>query len=286
VRGGVGDPLAQKLSTWLAEGVEANHRARTELGPAPVTFLYREAGSPRALLGVLRGSRDKVGRAFPLAVFAPAAGPEVEQDFPSVGFVWRAFLDAAAAALAADVVSPAELAARVAALPLPGAAELASVEAARARAAGAPASGLLAALGEPGRAAYAFSTFLAACEPARGREPAHAEVVLECPAAGEPHPWAWLELARLALGWRAAPPFLLTSAAPARLYLSLGALPAALLPALGAPPRESRKVWPLETANARAIEAARGALGPARLAALERGGEPLGDLLRALVPPR
>ncbi|HEY6099024.1 MAG TPA: type VI secretion system-associated protein TagF, partial [Anaeromyxobacter sp.] len=129
-----------------------------------------------------------------------------------------------------------------------------------------------------GRRHYAVNTLLAACGTVRAREPARAEAVLDCPAASDADAWAWLELARRALGWSAAPAFFLRAGAPGRLLLSLGAPPPAVLPSLAEPRKDSPKIWPLETGVAAAIEAARKTLGAARAAALEREDATVGDV--------
>lgn len=285
VRANVGDPVTQRLIRWLEEGTEACHRARAQLSREPVRFVFRGAGDARALVGVLRGGQDRVGRQFPLAVFVPAAGPAVEAGFPVAPLAYRGFWDAAAAALVEDPPTQAALADRVASLPLPGPAEAAAADE-EARAAGSrPAAELLdRLLGDAarGRRHYALNTFLVACAAVKAREPSRAETVLECPAGEGADAWFWLELARRALGWSAPPPFF-QRGGTARLLVSLGAPPAAVLPALCEPPRESQKIWPLETGAASAIEAARKALGPTRCGAIEDGRATLAALAVELV---
>jgi len=285
VRANVGDPLAQRFTRWLEEASEACHRSRAQLSREPVRFLFRAAGEGRALVGAMRGSQDRVGRQFPLAAFVPAQGPLVERSFPAAPLAYGGFLAALGEAIAADPASPAALADRLAALRLPGpdeaalAAELARAAAARpARELLEPPFGAAAA----GRRHYALNTFLSACAPARGREPSRAEVVLDCPAASDADAWAWLELARRALEWGTAPAFFLRGGRPGRLLVSLGAPPAAVLPSLAEPRKDSPKIWPLETAVASAAESARRALGPARAAALDREDATVGEIAAAL----
>lgn len=285
VRGGVGDPLAQRFTRWLEEASEACHRARVLLPREPIRFLFRLGGERRALVGALRASQDRVGRAFPLALFVAADGRLVEGAFPLLPFAYEAFHAAAAAALREDPPSAGALAERVACLPPPGVEEEARAEAAAANAAARPARDALPRHfpeGHGGGRPYAFHTFLAACAPLRGREPARAETVLDCPVADRADAWGWLELARRALRWSATPSWFERPGSPGRLLLSLGTPPPVLLSTLGEPRRESPKVWPLETAIATAVEAARGALGPARVAALERGGGTFGELAAQL----
>jgi type VI secretion system protein ImpM len=289
VRANVGDPLVQKLIRWLEEGSEACHRSKAQLSRTGVRFLFRAAGEPRALVGVLRGSQDRVGRSFPLAIFVPAAGPSVEAGFPVAPLLYRRFAEAAEALVAEDPPTSAALAERVAALPLPSDADVLAVgEEARAAAARPSAELLQRLFGDAaqGRRLYAVNTFLAACAAVRSREPSKAETVLDCPAADGADAWVWLELARRALGWGVATPFFQRPGAPGRLLVSLGAPPAAVLPSLCEPPRDSPRVWPLETSAVTAIEAARKALGMGRVAALEEGRATLADITAELAGGR
>ncbi len=289
VRGNVGDPLAQRFVRWLEEASEACHRSKGQLAHEPVRFLFRVAGEGRSLLGALRGSQDRVGRQFPLAVFVPAAGPPVEAEFPSALLVYRSFLDAASAVLAGEPASAAALAEQVSALPLPGPSEVGAAEAEARTQAGRPSDDFLRRLfGEPaqGRRHYAVNTFLAACGTVRAREPSRAETVLDCPAADAADAWAWLELARRGLGWGTAPPFFFRPGSPGRMLVSLGAPPAAVLPALCDPPKDHPKIWPLQTTSSAAIESARKALGEGRCAALDAGRATLAELAGELVGGR
>ncbi len=289
VRGNVGDALAQRFIRWLEEASEACHRSKGQLPREPVRFVFRAAGEARALVGVLRGSQDRVGRQFPLAAFVPAAGPAVEGRFPLAPFVYRRFGDAAAAALADDPPAAAALADRVAGLEIAGPADAAAAEE-EAQAAAARSSeelmGRLFGEAAQGRRHYAFNTFLAACATVRGREPSRAETVLECPAADAADVWTWLELARLGLGWTAAPPHFFRPGSPGKLFVSLGAAPPAVLPSLCEPPHDHPKIWPLHTSSPAAVQSARKALGEGRCAALDSGRASLGELVVELVGGR
>jgi type VI secretion system protein ImpM len=284
VRGNVGDPLAQRFTRWLEEASEACHRTRAQVPREPVRFVFRGAGEARALVGALRGSQDRVGRPFPLAAFAPVEGPLVGRAFPAAPLAYAGLLSALCDRIAADPASPAELGDRLGAIPPPGADDEGRAQDAVRAAAARPAREFLGPLGDAasGRRHYAVNTLLAACGTVRGREPARAETVLDCPASCDADAWAWLELARRALGWSGAPAFFLRAGAPGRLLLSLGSPPPAVLPSLAEPRKDSPKIWPLETSVAGAIDAARKALGPVRSAALERDDAPVGDLAAQL----
>jgi len=273
LRVNAGEALA--LARWLEEGSEAAYRAGARLGPEPVRFLHREGG--RAMLGVLAGSADKVGRAFPLAVFAPLEPAALEQA-PLLPVAARG-LFAAAEALLADAarLAPADLAARLRALPPVSGDDLAAAGAWATGALREGAAPLLARLGGAGMPLYAAHAFRSACRPARGKEPERAAAVLDCPAGSDAEVHAWLELARRSLAW--APGFLW--AAP-RLLVSVGAPPPAALAALAAPSRDNPRIWPLSTTAASAVEAARKALGPALVATLEDPAVTIGELVASL----
>lgn len=281
LRGGMADPLVQRFAGWLEEASEACHRAGARPAAA-VRFAWRPAGEARLLVGTLRDSVDKVGRPFPLSIFAAAGGAGLAAGFPGLPAAWDGFLGAAEALLAeAAALDAAGFAARVQALPLPGAREAA---AAAPSGDGDPAAPVLARLfGDPatGGHLYAFHTFRFACGKHRGREPVRAEVVLDCPVEGPADVRLWLEAAGRTLAWPAPPPFLWREGPGPRLCLSLGTPPGAALLALCDPPRDHPKIWPLRTTRAAAVESARKALGPAA-AALDRAGATVGELIATL----
>jgi type VI secretion system protein ImpM len=285
VRANVGDPLVQRFTRWLEEASEACHRAGAVVPRDPARFLFRSTGDGGALVGVLRGSQDRVGRQFPLAIFVPAQGPLVESGVAAVPLAFRRFLDAASALVASDPPSAGALQDGAAALPLPRGEDAPAVEDAVRRAAARAGGDFLGRLFGGGASAgryYAVHTFLSACAPLRGREPSRAETVLDCPVEDDADVWTWIELARRALAWTGAPSFLHREGAPGRLLLSLGPPPPAALPSLCDPGFVSQKVWPLTTSSGRALEAAPGALGPARVSAMDRADVAVGELLTEL----
>lgn len=288
VGSGARDRLAQGFTRWLEEATDACHRAGTALPPSPIRFLFRAAGDASGLVGALRGSRDRVGRQFPLAVFLPAGGRFLETAWPCLPAGCRPFLDAAAGLLGeADALTAPALADRLRSLPLPGPGDLA-----RAEEEGRDVAGRLRGrdfqlrvFGDPalGRHLYGLHAFGSACRAVRGREPARAEVVLDCPVEGEGDLWAWLELARRVLAWPGAPPFLWRDGSSGRLLLSLGPPPAAVMTSLGEPRRDGTRVWPLAGAQASAVASARRTLGEAGAAALERPDSTIAELAEVLL---
>ncbi len=283
------DPAALALVRWLEDGNEALHRGGAKLGPEPLGFLFRSPEGDRALVGALGPGTDKVGRSFPLTVFVSVAGRDLAAVFPIVPVLYRPLLEAARTLLAeAPGLTAPQVAGRVSQLPLPGAGDVAGAQDWARQAGRESARDLQRRLfGEPteGQQYYAFRTFQTASQPVRGRDPGRVNLALDCPCVHEVDAWVWLELARRTLGWPLPPPFFWRDGASRALLLSLGAPPPALLPFLSATPRESQKIWPLRTRQAPAIAAARKALPPAHLAALDRPDVTVEDLVTSLCRP-
>jgi type VI secretion system protein ImpM len=260
---------------WLAEGLEGIRRGQGALPQTPLSFLYRSAGARQALLGVMHPSVDSVGRQFPLCLYGVVDAAAIAEAFPLAPVACARFLGAAGKLVqAAAGLSAADLSAKVSALPTPTSTDVAVADDLRRNAlatgrnlelverlfAGAP----------PGRQYYAFRTFLAACEPARGQESEKPGVTIDCPVQSELDRLAWLELAARVLKWRAAPPTLLwADPPPSRVLLSLGPAPASLLVYWAKPDHSAQKLWPLHTDRTDAIVQAAQALRPMHRTALE-----------------
>lgn len=287
VRVRAGDPVAQGLARWLEEASEVAGRAGVAAG-GPIRFLLRPLGGPRALLGALAPSQDRVGRRFPLAIFAPLADPDLASAWPALPAAARPFLDGVCALLAeAAALGPADLADRLGALPLELQPLPAACHAAQAEADLAPLQPRLAALFgglEGGQHLYALHCLRQACRPVRAAEPAGPGVALACPAPTDLDRWLWLELARRALAWKAPPGLLWTEDAAGHLILALGAAPAGALASLWSPARSDGRIWPLTTSQPSAVTTARQALGPAVERLLGRADAHLSELPATLAP--
>jgi type VI secretion system protein ImpM len=286
VRVRAGEPAAQELARWLEEASEAAGRAGVT-GGGPVRFLLRPGGGPRALIGALAPSQDRVGRRFPLAVFAPVEDPALGAAWPALPAAARPFLDAACGLLAESPgLAAADLPARLAALPPPGPLPAAQAGA-QAEAQAAPLQDSLARLFgglEGGQHLYGLHCLRQACRPVRAAEPAGTGVTLACPAPADLDRWLWLELVRRALAWKAPPGLLWTEGEGGRLLVALGRAPAGSLAVLWSPGRADPKVWLLTTTQPAAVAAARQALGPALERLLDRPGAHLADLVATLTP--
>ena len=280
------DEPARSLVRWLEEGSEAAKRGGAGASGEPVRFVFRPPGAALSLLGVVAGSVDRVGRSFPLAVFAPVGGSELTATFPALASAAQPFLEASAALMAeAAHLAPSDLAARVEALPCLEPADLAVADADARRGASRESGRELLArlLGDSGdQQAYALQCVRSACQPLRGREGGGRGVVLACPARCGADRWFWLELARRLLRWPGPPSFFWRAAMAPELFLSTGALSPSMFADLWRAEAKDPRIWPLTTTQASAATAARRALGEAVLDVLQGRDRSVADLLDAL----
>lgn len=287
VRLGAAAPLPRALVLWLEEGSEAAKRERSPCSRVPARFLFRPAGSTQALVGAMVGSADKVGRSFPLAIFAAVDGPGLASRFAAMPSAAAGFLAAAEALLAdAPRLSPAELAAAAERLPAPGDGALSEADRALRERAGRERGRefLARVFGEPlrGQPLYAAHCLRTACRAARGREPAHAGAILDCPVVDDLDRWTWLEIVRRGLAWPTPASFFWTELPRPRLLISVGPAPPRLFGLLWDASRTDAKLWPLTTGQPAAIEAARKALGPGEVRALEGDDRSVLEVISAL----
>ncbi|MCR9166378.1 MAG: type VI secretion system-associated protein TagF [Nannocystaceae bacterium] len=69
VRIGSAGPTDRAFEKWLQMANDQLARADVKLSSTPIGFAFRDEKADSLLIGVLVGSRDKVGRTFPLAVY-------------------------------------------------------------------------------------------------------------------------------------------------------------------------------------------------------------------------
>lgn len=252
---------SELLVSWLHEAIEPVHRAGLALPAAPVRFLLLAPGAGEAAVGTMIASRDKVGREFPLCLFAGVPAAALARQYPALPAAAAAFCAEAEALLGrAGELTLAALAEAARALPRPR--EPREVETSlSAAAADRSFAELLAGAfpGPEGAAAYGISTLGAALKQVRGAPPAKATLALETTARDDAERWLWLELVRRSLGWSAPPGLFWTGD---RLLVALGPPPATLLQQLCDPGRPPAKIWPLRTDRAEALTAAVRGLAP------------------------
>lgn len=246
LRANTADPAAQHPIAWLEQGVEQLHEGPIALLPRPVRFVFTAGAS--TLVGVLRASRDRVGRAFPLGLFGVLPANECAANFPAIPLAAADFLsDAEALAAESLFLDDAALVGRALLLVAPPAAQLK----ARFDAVLAGAQHDEVAVGDWAKALWVLRTATAAV---RGRPPARAQVTLDCGVSGEGDRFAWLEIVRRLLGWRAAPPFFWSER---RLLVALGPPDKNVLGWLSDEARTSPRLWAAAPALADAGEGAR-----------------------------
>lgn len=256
------DPAAQALDVWCQEGLDAVQRGGTKLLEEPVYFVFRTAPGRNILVGSMIPSQDKVGRNFPLVLYAVVESAATALRYSAVPVAYSKFLEAGAELLLqAATLSAADLTARLELLPLPTAEDFRVAEEICQRTLVSTSGremqerlfGDLAA----GRQHYAFSTVHTACSQFRGAEPPRTSITLDCPLAVDVDLFAWLELSRRLLSWRhAPPPFFWTEGEAPRLLLSLGPAPPSMLLFLAKRDHVGQRLWPLYSDRREGILAA------------------------------
>lgn len=280
VRLNVASETGVDFHRWLESGVELLNRQRLSLAAEPTRFLFASPQFDTVLLGVMTPGSDSVGRAFPLTAFLELAAEEIPSNLSAIPFFAAEAIEAACAYLVDKQSSKEPLAVPAAQLPN------AETQAALARAAQALAKVQVGALHDVasvapalGGAWYSVKTLLLACD-ARRKAPKDAPTV-ECPLSPEFGAAAWLSIVH-----RGNPGHPLPSLAwnASRLYVGLGALPAAIFGGLAGAAVQSNKVWPATTTQQQAIESSRASLRSSPLLADREAL--LTDALHGLGPKR
>src|SRR5262249_4575307 len=286
VRINAADRTALELVRWLEEAHELLRRTGSALPAGPIRFLFSASLARNVLIGALVPSRDQVGRAFPVAAFAPLDTTAAASHFPLVPLAFNRFLGAVATLLAAvPRLMTSKIVEQLNSLPLPSGRDWTVADEQRTLQLGNSAVALTAQFAGQADADgphYAMRTFLTACSAEKNQEPARTKVVLDCPL-GNDGALPWLEFAQRILQWKAQSPSFLWGESPApRLLLSLGPLPPSALAYLARSEQSVAVFWPLKTTQKPAMAAARQALSPEQRRALEDGGISLDALFSQL----
>lgn len=282
---------ARALDGWLRDGVENLVGRKKPLPRRPVRFLFRDPRGSAACIGVATPSRDKVGREFPICIFAYLDLPVATHRFASLPSAYGPFLDGAARVLAsAGQLDARSLAAYADVLPVPDPTDLEEAQVwSHECLAATQGVNLLEALFGPvagGVHYHAFSMFRAACTRLRGGDGTRAPIVLGCPASDDVQLVFWLRAAHELLNWRRAPPSLIwgcQDSKDARLMVVLGSPDAAVLHFLADETVTADRLWPMRTTSPEAVRAGRAALPAAISAALSHPTSTAEDILRAMV---
>lgn len=288
-----GSPVGRAYQEWIVGEVENLAAKRKHLPAVPVKFLIRDPAGSSACIGVFAPSRDRVGREFPLAVFATVDLPVAIHRFPSLPIAYAGYLDTIAR-LVTDAPSQnldltgVILRADTAVLPDPVALEEARTWTHQALDA-TPGATMLEALFGPiaeGVQFHGMHMFTTACAHVRGGDPGRASIVLDCPCTDDVQLVFWLRLAYELLEFRRAPPSIIWTGpgGPAsRLLVPLGAPSGGLMHFVADPTATAERLWPMRTTNLGAVEAGRRGLSPARLRALGQPPATASELLTALL---
>ncbi len=287
VKVNTGAPIVGALAQWLVDGVQLLRQSRLALPEAPVGFLFANSAHREVLVGAFVSSQDKVGRAFPLAIFTTVDPTLAANSFQLIPRIYDGFLNDAVNILTTSAGMTVDaLAAQANLLRIPGHAELAQAQNEcifefnmltmaefQMQFGGA----------EQGSHYYAFHALLKACQPlTRQPPPTTGVVTLECPLLSSTMCTGWLEMTRHLLQWSSPPSFFWTSSPPQRLLLSLGDPAPAVLKYIAGADSNAAKLWPLQTTSAAAIASAHQALPPDLLAAINNPNGNLNQLLAVI----
>jgi type VI secretion system protein ImpM len=198
-------------------------------GASPSTFVFPVESAREILLGVLAGSRDKVGRQFPFAVFQSVPAELGAGKIAALLHASATRLDLMKSIVEErNELNPGSLSDRLASLCEPATLDLdASVGELRGRPVGSLSEPSFMGL-SPEQTRNALASLLEACRPFVGRKPpAKNPTVLECPIGGPESLGFWIDLAEQVLFWtHAAPGVLIPNMRGPRFLLALGPLPA------------------------------------------------------------
>jgi type VI secretion system ImpM family protein len=261
--------------------------------PPTVAFIVQPKPAGPVLLGAVRGSRDAVGRRFPMSVFGSVAETEVGERAHHVPLCFAGFFADARRALdaALAVESTADLERMLDSLAPPrglatGADDyLAWSRGASARAVWGAAYGSSDAAG----AAYAVHTIVEALLPFRGDDTPATSTAVRLPvgAGGGLEVSAWLDLVRHAGGWRRRVPTTLWTVAPdgqpRDVLVALGEMHPSTLATAWEPRAESEHVCDLASPSP-SLDVLRSyqPLSAELTGALDREGATLAEVVSAL----
>jgi type VI secretion system protein ImpM len=283
VRLGNVDANAIAIHGWLQEAVESN---RGEIPNTPVRFIARYPGSDTTTVGAWHASQDRVGREFPLAIFAA-----LDTDLHGVPFAcWptiaRPFLDGADALLSAAALVPKETLTE----------ELRRLEPPHASAAPAAWLECKAAMERlscdeffarvfrarrDGQPYYALQTLRAACAPLRNAPPEIARLTVDCPITNGNDTVVWLHLLHELLKWDGEAPGIFWTGKHERLLTTLGPPPPKLMSRFSGDEGDLKSLWPLWTDSPEALQAARDCAAPPLLPGTDTSS-PVASLLSGL----
>lgn len=228
---------------------------------SPVRFAFRPDGAPYAFVGVIRQSRDAVGRRFPLTLGFLVPWHLVRSRWSALPVALSPFLEAVDALLkSAEGLGFDELQRRAGLLRGPTDADIVALDGVCRRVLDETAWSSMAerlfSTETEARSAYALHAALLAC----GQH--STELSIDCPIREDLDLFFWLELTRRFSNSEQVS-FVWVEEDSPRLIVSLGSSAQLPLRAIAHPQHQSNQIWPLETDRDGARRAALEKLGPA-----------------------
>ncbi len=286
IRAGLSSTTAQFFERWLQMANDQVAAAKAELPSGPVGFCFRDDQGSALLVGVLVGSRDKVGRRFPLALFAEL------QLTPGLA---TAGLPDALRPLLTELSELASTASRTDPAGLKKA--LFEVELPDTSAFTRDASTHIDALEEitlnrlverlyPDKknTAYGFNVLLRACDRAI-RDGVRRGVTLDVGVTSDVELSLWLACAEIRLAGRVGPVSAFWDVAQQRALIVPGVPDANTLVFLSSQTAQHARLWRASTSSASARDTARAELGPELCSMLDDGSQcSVLHFIRALAP--
>lgn len=272
VRHALVDATTVECFRWIADSVSHDPLWPRRVPIDGLRFLYASVTTPaKVLIGAMIGSRDRVGRDFPLVAVRPLEVREVMPMVSSVPLAWSAALEGVAAALR-------ELALRDTSHSIASCLESVSPPAYResrelharatAELGGHSTSDFLKRVfrSDDDLGPEAVSVYHYACHTIRvavGQVERPSAPALLCPVTSGIDAVTWMEIVRGLLG-QGAPPLsmLWTSDREARLIVALSDMPVAALPMIVGSSTEAPRIWPLSTQSGAARARARTLIEP------------------------
>lgn len=262
LRGGVAGEPASGFERWIEQGMQYGGSRRSNWAQAfdagaIYGFIYRAPPSVAAvsvIAGVVRPSRDTVGRRFPLVIFSQVPEPVLAGAPHLAPLLLGDFFELASELLqSAHQMTPEAFRGAVGGIPAPRIDQLATYASEYSDwvAATPLATPLSVTFGDPHGAgpAHAIDTIIQCIAPFVGHEPMSTPLSTRLPlgAGGVASAAFWIDVARRIAGWRRTVPtaFWTAGSEHGQLLLQLGATPHASLAELWAPDPDSDHVCDL-----------------------------------------
>ncbi len=282
IRVGLASAESSAFETWLGHCVE---RSRGAIPHEPVRFLLRFDGLP-SLVGTWVKSRDRVGRAFPLAVFRSLDNALDGVPMTTLPAFFASYLAELEASLhVTEGVDVASLLSGAGHVPTPHPSELPMLSGALSQALdelSVPAfCSRVYGQSAPDQLAYALFTLDGALGMARGRSAP--PPTLDCPGHDELDRFFWLSLLH-AMSADDTPPLSLIWSG-GRTLIMFGRPSEDALTFLVQPEHNGAQRWPLHTTRSEVATSSLAQIGPSLEAALRRGAS-LREVLMACPPRR